>query len=273
MMNRFTVSHGEEKKQTPIYGYWACKLVPLEQALEPVAYEIPELKRSIKEAKKHCYYSSKQCLTRDESAAVLLYTMEAEQQSFYRILNRTLLDEDRRKVIPWFPFIKLFDCALEKLPTFKGCIWRGVTGDFTESYHEDDIITWWNFSSCSSSVNVVENFLKSDGKSTLFMIEVYNGKDVSGYTQYPQEKEILLPMGTKLRVKSKGMNHRELNVIHLVELNTDDDTELSVNMGTVVVTPKLSKETLSSNSSVYVYLIDMLSYASIQNHTMLKVLT
>jgi hypothetical protein len=255
-MSRFTASYGEEKQLTPIYGFSGFRLVPLEQALEKVAHEISGCNELINDAKRHCHYPSKHNLTRDESAAILLYTMEAEKESFYSILNRTLRMEDRRSVKPWFSFIKLFDTALKKLPTVKSCIWRGITGDFSESYKQNEVITWWNFSSCSSEVDVVESFLGKNKKSTLFMIEARNGKNLEGYTHYPNENEILLPMGTKLRVKGKGMKHGQLNVIHLLEIGDDEDNNLSASMGAVCVTQKQPTKTFTSKSLVPIYLFE-----------------
>jgi hypothetical protein len=55
-MSRFTASYGQEKKLTPISGFGAFPLVPLEKSLESVLPQIPELQRSIKDAKKYCYY-------------------------------------------------------------------------------------------------------------------------------------------------------------------------------------------------------------------------
>jgi hypothetical protein len=258
-MNRFIASYEEEKQLTPISGFWAFPLVPLEKSLESVAPSIPELKQSIKDAKKHCYYPSKHNLTRDESAAVLLYTMEAGEHSFYRVLNGILRKENRRLVTPWFSFLKLFNTALNKLPTVKGCIWRGIAGDFSESYKQNEVITWWNFSSCSSDVDVVESFLENENKSTVFMIEARNGKNLEGHTQFSNESEILLPMGTKLRVKGKRMKHGQLNLIHLVEISEDEeeeeeeDNKLSASMGAVCVTPKPPKKPLTSKPLVPIH--------------------
>ena len=55
-------------------------------------------------------------LTRDEAATLLLYTMNAADYSFDRVLNQTLCDMDRRKVVLWFYFLKLRDCVLNRLP-------------------------------------------------------------------------------------------------------------------------------------------------------------
>jgi hypothetical protein len=253
-MSRFTASYGEEKQLTPISGCWAFSLVSLEKSLESVAPQIPELKRSIKDAKKHCHYPSEHDLTRDESVAISLYTMEAGEHSFNLVVNEVLQNENRRLVTPWFLFLKLFNTALKKLPTVKGYIWRGISGDSRDLYKMGDTIIWWHFSSCSSELNVVQNFLKSEQKSTLFMIETLNGISLEGYTQYPNESEILLPMGTKLRVKGKGIKHGELNVIHLVEIDSDDEeNNLPI-----------------SKSLAHTYLLDIDSYDSIQTLLCLK---
>jgi hypothetical protein len=215
--SRFNASYGVEKQLTPIFGFSGFRLVPLEKALEHVISENPEYRQIIQDAKSNCYYPSEHNLTRDESAAILLYTMETGEESFYSTLNETLRMQDRKLVVPWFPFLELFDTALNKLPTVKGNIWRGITGDFSESYKPGQVITWWNFSSCSSELSVVQNFVRSEKKSTLFMIDARNGRNIARYTKFPDENEILLPMGTKLLVRSKGLTSELLDVIHLVE--------------------------------------------------------
>ncbi|CAF4762163.1 unnamed protein product, partial [Rotaria sp. Silwood2] len=114
-MNRFTEFELENKDLQPVAGYWAYKVVSLEEALKDLISQINELKRSIKEAKKNCKQSSPHNLTRDEAAAIFLYTMEAGDHSFYRILNQVLRKENRKEAIPWFSYLKLFDTALKKL--------------------------------------------------------------------------------------------------------------------------------------------------------------
>ncbi|CAF1205228.1 unnamed protein product [Didymodactylos carnosus] len=222
-MNRFTEFQAENKNLKPIAGYWAYRLVSLEEALKPFLSEVNQLQRSIKEAKKHCTQPSEHYLTRDESAALFLYTMEADDFSFYRILNQILRTEDRNEAKPWFAYLKLFDTAINKLPTVKGNVWRAVRGNVTKGYKENDVLTWWSVSSCSTSVDVLKGFIKQNEESTLFMIEAINGKDVTGYTLFPNEKEIILTFGTRLRVKSIGFQHGKLYLVHLAEV--DDDTD------------------------------------------------
>jgi hypothetical protein len=220
--SRFTDIDLDTKALAPINDYSSHPLVSLEQALEPILPLIDRLSSYIESAKACCYFPSKHGLTRDESAAIYLYTMEGEggDNCFYRVLNQTLRGANQHGVKPWFAYLKLFNTALGKLPPLKGGIWRGVPGDMTKSFKKDQVLTWWSVNSCSSSVDVVKKFLST--YSTLFLIEAVNGKDVSAYTSYPDENEVLLRPGTQLLVKSNALDHPGgLLVVHLVEL-TDE---------------------------------------------------
>jgi hypothetical protein len=222
-MSRFSGTEVGNEDLGPIGAYWQHSVLSLEEALEPVMSRFDQLDRSIIEAKKHCCYPSKHGLTRDESAAVFLYTLEGGDNSFYRILNENLRSKNRRAVKVWFGFLKLFDSALNKLPTVQGCIWRGLDGDFSEQYKKDQVFTWWSVSSCSVSITVVQDFLGPNKNATLLMIEAKNAKDISGYTHFSDEEEVILKPGTQLRVKDNALRYSGgLNVIHLVEINDDE---------------------------------------------------
>jgi hypothetical protein len=225
-LSRFAEIDFENKHLTPIYGYWNHPLVPLEQALQPILPMINQLDRYIKVAKENCTHPSEHSLTREESAALYLYTMEWGKDSFYRVLNRALRSEDRTSLKPWFAFLKLFDTTLGKLPSLKKVIWRGVRNDVSKDLKENQVLTWWSINSCSSSVSVIKNFL--DQNSTLFLIEATNGKDVQGFTNFPNEDEVLLGSGTKLRVVSDTLDHiGGLHIVHLKEVTDKCDEELS----------------------------------------------
>ena len=86
-MNRFGDIDCSFKRLPPVYGYHAEKLVSLEKALEPVQSQIDELPRFIKTAKRHCQYPSEHGLSKDQSAAIYIYTMEWGPTSLYRLLN------------------------------------------------------------------------------------------------------------------------------------------------------------------------------------------
>ena len=116
----------DDKDLSPIYGYLNQPLLPLEQAVEPIEGQIDGLAEFIKVAKDRCHYPNKDGLSRDQAAAVYLYTMEWGTNSFYRILNAVLRSSDRQSLKPWFAFLKLFDTALKQLPMRKQNVWRGI---------------------------------------------------------------------------------------------------------------------------------------------------
>ena len=133
-MNRFGDIEVSNKRLPPVYGYRSEKLVSIDKALEPIVPEIDELPYYIKIAKKHCHYPSEHGLSKDQSSAIYIYTMEWGDTTLYRVLNRALRSENRQALKIWFPYLKLFDTALDKLPTIKENVWRGVSLDIGKNY-------------------------------------------------------------------------------------------------------------------------------------------
>ncbi|CAF0902732.1 unnamed protein product [Adineta steineri] len=220
MMNRFGDIDCSFKKLTPVYGFLNAELVTIEKALQPIESQIANLPHFIKIAKQYCRRSSEHGLTHDESASIYIYTMEWGEQSLYCVLNQTLRNENRHLLKVWFPYMKLFDTALNKLPTIKEIVWRGVAADIGKNFHENDKITWWSINSCSSKLNVIKGFLENQKNSTIFLIEALNGKKVSGYTELESEDEIILKMGTKFHVKCDAMEHPKGSYhVHLIEID------------------------------------------------------
>lgn len=224
-MLRFTNVDHQPTKVPPVYGYRTHPLLPLQQALAPLLSRIDQLGEFIKIAKSECRYPSEHNLTRDESASIYLYTMDWGEKSLYRVLNQALRVEDRSTLVPWYGYLKLFDTALRKLPNVHKSVWRGVNKNISQNYQDGVQLTWWHINSCSTAVKVIKAFLGP--VSTLFMIEAKNGKDISAYSHFPNEKEVVLNLGTRLRVISDPLNHESMNVVHMVELTDDDDEELS----------------------------------------------
>ncbi|CAF3182207.1 unnamed protein product [Rotaria sp. Silwood2] len=101
--------------KTPLSGYEKQKLMSLEEALKPVNHLIEDLPRQIAEAKRNCTMP-KDGLTEDESASIMIYTMEWGETSLHKRLNVALRSKDNNKIKPWFPYLKLFMTALQKLP-------------------------------------------------------------------------------------------------------------------------------------------------------------
>ena len=224
-MLRFTNVDQKPTRLPPVYGYRMHPLLPLRQALDPIIARIHQLDHFIKIAKNECHFPSEHGLTREESAAIYIYTMEWGEQSLYRMLNEVLREKDRSVLVPWNGYLKLFDTALNKLPNSKCILWRGINADISKNFKENEQLTWWNLTSCSSAVKVIKRFLGT--VSTLLMIEAKNGKSISAYSNFPEEMEVILGLGTRVHVVCDPLDHPALNVVQLIELSDEDQEELS----------------------------------------------
>ncbi|CAF1056983.1 unnamed protein product [Adineta steineri] len=127
--------------------------------------------------------------------------------AFFVHLNEALRAQNQNDLEPWFAYLKLFITALEKLPSTEKTIWRGVSGDVGSIFDDGDIHTWWSVNSCSMNMNVVEVYLGNTG--TIFIIDTVRGKNISTFSAFPQEEEIVLMPGTRLRATSQFLHFIE----------------------------------------------------------------
>lgn len=202
-----------EVNRSPIYGYQDLPILKLEQATEKIIPFVPGLADYVAQAKQRCNRDSP-ILTWDESAAIYLYSMST---SFFSHLNKALRDENRHALKPWFAFLKLFMHALEKLPSLEIDVWRAVLGNIGSDLVKNDVRIWWSVNSCSIDLKVVELYLGEQG--TLFAIKSRYGKDISSFSAFETEREIVLMPGTRLHVKSDALNFKDhLFIVHLEEL-------------------------------------------------------
>ncbi|CAF2996617.1 unnamed protein product [Rotaria socialis] len=210
-----------EASLQPLEDYQESILVSLEVACEPIQSLFRNLPRDVWIAK-NASKNPANGLTSDESAAIHLYTMEIKTRSLYSILNEKLRDRDRRKLTPWFLYLKLFITALFKIqPCSTKVIWRGVKADLHSKYHRGECYTWWAFSSCTLLLEVLEEdmYLGKTGPRTLFNIECKNGKSIKPHSYFNQEDEILLLPGFYFEVVSKVRAANDLYIIQLRELS------------------------------------------------------
>jgi hypothetical protein len=135
---------GEEPTRTltPIEGYEKKDLLSVEEAVKSIDIPIYNLDAMVWIAKRN---SAKPAdgLTSDESASICLYTMEWPDgyDSLYKLLNQRLRSADRKYLVRWFHYLKLFLTALYKLPSVRRTIWRGIHGNVSDQYENDFI--WW----------------------------------------------------------------------------------------------------------------------------------
>ncbi|CAF1439640.1 unnamed protein product [Adineta steineri] len=215
------IANEPQKMFMPIEGYEEMPIVPLEEAVAPLISILPKIQTYTYVAKQRCESVSPNGLTQDESASVILYSMEWEphEKCLYFALNAALRTEDRRKLKPWFSYLKLVLTALEKLPSTRCTVFRGVNLNLANQYTEGKTFVWWGFSSCTASMRVLENeqFLGKTGERTMFTIECDSGKDISGHSYFQAEKEVLLLAARQFTVVSCLRPAPGLYMVHLKE--------------------------------------------------------
>lgn len=144
----------------PIVEYAAEPLLTLVEACAPLVSIIDDLSIYVQLALDETSNEPPDGLTFNESAAVRLYTMEWKEShtSLYSILNVALKKSDRQTLRPYFKYLKLFLTALVKLPCAPlQTVWRGVNEDLSQDFPRGTPVTWWAFSSCTTSLTVLEN--------------------------------------------------------------------------------------------------------------------
>ncbi|CAF2131974.1 unnamed protein product [Rotaria magnacalcarata] len=194
-------------------------LVSIEEAVEPLELLLPEIKSKTALAKQHAkmYHNS---LSLDESSSLALYSMEWEPHAecLYVVLNATLRSENRTNLTPWYLYLKLIITALSRLPSVHMTVYRGIQLDLSKSYPKGSTFTWWSFSSCTASVDVLQSFMNTIGVRTLFAIECLSGKDIQHHSLYPNEQEILLNAGVRFQVTAHFQPSNDLHIIQLKQL-------------------------------------------------------
>ena len=194
-----------------ISGYQHLPIVSLEQSVEKIVPFVPDVKNLVNRAIEFCRKDPQ--LTINESAAIYLYTMAT---SFYKILNQVLQAKDPQALEPWFMFLKLFISALEKLPSLPITLWRGITDNFHGSdFVKDQMYTCSSINSCSSDVSVARSYIGPGG--ILFCIHAINGKDITEYSEFQGENEVILMPGIRLQVRSASFDEHGFNIVQLNE--------------------------------------------------------
>jgi hypothetical protein len=204
----------------PIKGYENQPLVTLEQAIQPLLSLVPNIEQMVWTVKQNCE-KPEDNLTSDESASIMLYTLgwEPTQSSFYFILNATLRSQNRQELKPWFLYLRLVVHALAKLPSIPSrTIYRGVRIDMSEEFVKDKTFIWWSFSSCTSTIDVIKEFLGNKGPRTIINIECDTAKDISRHSFYQSENEILLYPARQFKVISSIEIGNQLHIIQLKEI-------------------------------------------------------
>ena len=208
---------------SPTHGYEQMPVVSLEEAIEPLLSIIPDVKIMLSVVQENCH-EIKDDLTVNESASIMLYSLEWEpkEYSLNLILNRTLRDENREKLKPWFLYLKLFMKSLSKLPSIHCYVYRGIQTDLSNEYCQGKSFTWWGFSLCTRSIERVENeqYLNNTNQRTRFKIECKSAKDIHNHSFHKTTDEILLLSGQCYKVISSLDANDGLHIIQLKEIDS-----------------------------------------------------
>eukprot|EP01043_Picozoa_sp_COSAG02_P041355 COSAG02_NODE_3420_length_6777_cov_2.529051_2_plen_1033_part_00 len=163
-------------------------------------------------------------LTRDDIAAIHLYT---QNDQIFTKLNRALRSEERQQVKHFWGYIRLLQHAIFKLPCdASGTLLRGIKvtwmaledykAQLEEKRASQDPEVWWAFSSSSTSMPAVEEFLGAEGPRVIFTIDQgSSARDILRYSAFPTEAERLLPAGTAFTVKTIGSPAPDLLLVTL----------------------------------------------------------
>ena len=60
---------------------------------------------------------------------------------------------------------------------------------------------FWELTSCTTKIKVLEDFI-GNGERTVFQIVTTRGVDISAFSQFKGEAEVLLPAGSVFQIKS-----------------------------------------------------------------------
>ena len=193
-------------------------LVTVDQAIEPLLNVIPQVTSILEIVKQRCVAITGR-LTADESAAIMLYTVEwtPKEQSLHFILNRTLQAKASEELLPWCLYLKLIQTGVAKLPSASRRIfYRGTNAPLTQTYTDHQIFSWHGLLSCTTSLEVLANDETNFGRTgqrTLFVIQRDQGKDIRSYSFYPGMVDIFLPLDQRYQVISDYQSTDNLRMV------------------------------------------------------------
>jgi hypothetical protein len=209
-----------------IDDYHQIPLVTLEEAVEPLAEFVSQVKEMVKLVKEKCLQQqAKNNLSIDESASIMLYTIEwiPKEDSFYYIFNRKLSSNDQNELKPWYFYLKLISTSLTKLPrSSHRILYRAIQSDLKTLYLIHKKFFWYGYSSWSSSIDVFnqDKYCFDQTKNrTLFILHSEYGIDISEHSFYSIKQEILLRPGQRFQVVSCRVSTDGLCIVMLREVS------------------------------------------------------
>jgi hypothetical protein len=168
-------------------------------------------------------------LPADELYSLVAYTHDTgskREDNLYYQLNAQLRKRgaaDRQNVLKsWGPFVHFALKGMQRLPDFKGDVYRGYPDKATTltQYKLGRPIQWGAFTSTSTSFAATMGFTdKSTG--VIFKIKVTSGKDINPYSFFPCEDEILLSPNHRFIVTCDPYEMDGYTIIDMVQQTGD----------------------------------------------------
>jgi hypothetical protein len=152
-------------------------------------------------------------LTRNDIASIHLYTM---QTPIYKKLNTALATQRKETITPYLPYLKHLLNGLFKCPLVKGTFHRGVDNRDDHTYTIGHQFIWWRMTSTTTHMANTEPFLGE--KKLLFVMESV-GIDISRFSAFPQETEVVILPGARFIVKSKMLTFPVVQLEHVQSPN------------------------------------------------------
>ena len=120
--------------------------------------------------------------------AIHLYTQE---WALYKELNACLRSRDLKRLLPFFPYLRLLLTAFSCIPPSAITVYRGVKKDLTGKFVKGEQAVWWSVTSTTTSMGTLQQdmFLGKSGKRTMFCITSKTFRDIRHYSAIGVESE------------------------------------------------------------------------------------
>ncbi|CAF3860722.1 unnamed protein product [Rotaria magnacalcarata] len=204
-------------------GYDKIPIVSLEQAVLPLVHFLPQIQTYVHLIKHKCANPA-DGLTPDESASIMLYSIgwQPLDECLYVVLNSTLQSMNQHSLKPWLLYLKLLFTAVLHLPSIHLTVYRHSKSALMKQYDEDEIIVWWEFSLCTTSIEPFKSEQCSDKieTRTLFTIECNTIKDIRKHTYFQSDNSLLILPGTQFKVILSIEQDLNLHLITLQEIQS-----------------------------------------------------
>jgi len=157
----------------------------------------------------------------------IFYTLEWDSPSLnlYTRLNSDLSSSKRNQSAPiWKFYLYYLFNSLRKIPIWKENhdVYRGVSKNlvliYPEIYSIGKTITWYGFTSTTTSIGNVQDFLGNE-ESTIFCINgCLSGRLIQKFSGRPNEEEVIIPPGSRFTIVSimKG----RITIVQLKQINS-----------------------------------------------------